>query len=589
MKRKVLLSFALLCAISSVISQDFSINGVNYTITSESNSTVAISSNSCYEGDLVLSEKVTNDGKDYTLTAINAFAFGNYNNGCTSLSSITLPNTVESIGQLAFYKCSNLTRVDLGNSINSIGDNAFSYNYSLSEIVLNVAEPFAINENVFTGISESVISLKVPEESKNEFATHDSWKYFSIYGNFTVDNINSRILDNSKNVELISGSCNNGELEIGSQVYHLGNFYNIIGIGKYAFWKEYSSCTGAITSLIIPNTITYIEESAFRDNTELTSISIGNGLESIGKFAFRNNSSLTDFSIDVEEPISLSYTYAFDDIILNNVTLNVPEGSENAYADAYIWDEFSIFGSFTINGVNYLITDNNSNTVSITEKSCFDGDLDLSNGIEYNGVLYTIISVNENAFGGSSIDACTSLTSIVLPDSLTTIEARAFGYCSALESVTIGSGLEYLGVNAFINNTSLAEFNINIEQPLYITFRNVFTGVDLSNVSLNVPAGFESLYEASGIWEDFGNVIVLSSEDNVFSESKLSIYVDEQKDLLKLHSTEKFKDLSVYNVSGQQLKRTNSKEVCISDLSSGIYIARVRTNKGSISKRILKK
>ena len=67
----------------------------------------------------------------------------------------------------------------------------------------------------------------------------------------------------------------------------------------------------------------------------------------------------------------------------------------------------------------------------------------------------SVITINPFAF-----EYCSSLTSITIPNSVTSIYAGAFMYCSSLESVTIGSGVNFIGSSAFYNCTSLTSVTI---------------------------------------------------------------------------------------------------------------------------------
>src|ERR1019366_6238186 len=66
------------------------------------------------------------------VTSIGSYAFQNY----TSLTSVTIPNSVTNIGRNAFQGCTRLTSVTIGNSVTSIGNYAFYYCYSLTSVTI---------------------------------------------------------------------------------------------------------------------------------------------------------------------------------------------------------------------------------------------------------------------------------------------------------------------------------------------------------------------------------------------------------------------------------------------------------------------
>ena len=98
----------------------YNFNGTNATVTFGDNG---------YRGDIVIPETVTYNNKVYRVTSIGSSAF----EGCTGLTSVTISNSVTSIGKQAFYYC-GMNSVTIGNSVTSIGDHAFSGCYGLKTV-----------------------------------------------------------------------------------------------------------------------------------------------------------------------------------------------------------------------------------------------------------------------------------------------------------------------------------------------------------------------------------------------------------------------------------------------------------------------
>ena len=86
-------------------------------------SDVIIDNSNRYSGNVTIPESVTYNGRTYSVTSINEYAFY----GCSDLTSVIIPNSITSIGDYAFRNCSGLTSVTIPNSVISIGSQAFYY------------------------------------------------------------------------------------------------------------------------------------------------------------------------------------------------------------------------------------------------------------------------------------------------------------------------------------------------------------------------------------------------------------------------------------------------------------------------------
>ena len=215
---------------------------------------------------------------------------------CSNLTSVTLPNSVTSIGQGVFYGCTGLTSVEIPSSVTSIGNYAFEGCTGLTYVTIP-SSVTSIGKGAFASCSGLESILVAPENS-----TYDS-----------RDNCNAII--ETKTNTLIAG-CKNTTIP-----------NSVTSIGEYAFYE----CTG-LTSVTIPNSVTNIEYGAFWGCT---------GLEKIESLA--------------ETPPTCG-SYVFYNVDKNKCVLSVPEKSINAYKTAYGWKDFLQI----ISGISGVAQDNNA-------------------------------------------------------------------------------------------------------------------------------------------------------------------------------------------------------------------------------------
>ena len=102
-----------------------------------------------------------------TVTSIGESAF----RWCTSLTSITIPNSVTAIGEYAFYRCRSLTSISIPNSVTSIGESAFSGCSSLTSISIPNSVK-SIEGFTFYGCS-SLTSITIP----NSVTSIERWTF----------------------------------------------------------------------------------------------------------------------------------------------------------------------------------------------------------------------------------------------------------------------------------------------------------------------------------------------------------------------------------------------------------------------------
>lgn len=111
------------------------------------------------------------------MTTIGGSAFS----GCSTLASLTIPNSVKIIEGSAFYKCTSLTSIIIPASVKSIGSQAFRYCISLTDVYSLIKTPFYISQDAFVidnMMTFTDATLHVPAGTMAKYKATDGWKLF---------------------------------------------------------------------------------------------------------------------------------------------------------------------------------------------------------------------------------------------------------------------------------------------------------------------------------------------------------------------------------------------------------------------------
>ena len=267
-----------------------------------------------YSGSVVIPEKFTYEGVEYSVTTIGNFAFFR----CSGLTSVTIPNSVTFIGDDAFFRCSGLTSVTIPNSVTSIGNSAFSRCNSLTSVTIPNSVT-SIGNYAFQGCT-GLTSVTIP----NSVTSIGESSFSQCSGLISVTIPNSVTCIGRSAFEGCSGLIS---VTIPNSVTTIEN---------YAFQE----CTG-LTSVTIPNSVTYISNYAFYGCTGLTSVTIGSGVKYIYGQAFAECNKLEEVYC-LAENVPRTDTNAFEKSYPEYTTLYVPASSLNAYKTTEPW---SLFGT----------------------------------------------------------------------------------------------------------------------------------------------------------------------------------------------------------------------------------------------------
>ena len=439
----------------------FVVDGIYYRVTDANMVSVIANAEveAYYTGDVIIPASVTFEEDTFAVTGIEDNAFSD----CYDLTSITIPNTVESIGNYAFWDCRGLTSITIPNSVTSIGGFAFYCCRSLTGITIPNSVT-SISDYTFIGCS-SLTSVTIPNSvtSIGNSAFRDCIRLTSV----TIPN-------------------------------------SVTVIGDMAF----GDCSG-LTSISIGNSVTSIGYEAFRDCSRLTSIIIPNSVTSIGYAAFWGCSGLNEiYSLALTPPTVDSYTFNG----CYGATLYVPKEAVNTYKTANYWKNFTnIVGfeyvppvsTFVVDGIYYRVTD--ANMVSVIAnaevEAYYTGDVIIPASVTFEEDTFAVTGIEDNAFND-----CYDLTSVVIPNTIDSIGEQAFQGCTGLTSVTIGSGVTAIGSKAFNYCNALTTVKCVGTVPPVMASTDCFSTAAYNRATLIVPRNYEATYAAANYWYKFAHI-----------------------------------------------------------------------------------
>ena len=300
---------AMLCLSISASAYDFEVDGLEYTIVSDTNQTVSLTKNKL-SGKVVVPSIVENNDIAYSVVEIGNEAFSEYFRVST-LTQVNLPNSIISIGDNAFYYCSELEEINLPESLLKIGDSAFTGCSKLKEIKFPESL-LDIGTSAFSGCSfpSITISKNLKTIGSNAFGFCENLRI--VYYNAINSNFSSEVFSSSERANI-------EKVVIGNEVNRIPD--------------TFISYLTNVTEIEIPNSVTEIGRQAFLA-TGIKTIILPPSVENLGVQPFGSAKLIIIFSENLKiDPIAVNH---LSNATLVSFTSNNIIQSFSALSKAYI-------------------------------------------------------------------------------------------------------------------------------------------------------------------------------------------------------------------------------------------------------------
>ena len=479
--------------------------GLTYILYMDHTATVANYDNSTPDGVIDIPDTVTKDNIDYTVTAIGDSAFESFPPRI-NVSSVFIPATVRSIGDSAFSYCNALTTVTFaeGSQLKSIGLAAF---YGTEQAYPRFKE-IKIPDSVDTIGSGAFfycqnlerITLPSALQTLSSVTFYGCAALSEVTFPASLKTIESSVFDGCRNLSEVKLPASLTAIQ--SSVFHRCSAKTVFYDGSLEQWNHITadndvlgySCpslvmddytaqfipveddpdhpfpgpppktvtitkyTGTESTVILPSTIsswpvTKIGEDALKDNTTITSVTIPASVTEIGANAFAGCTNLT------------SVTYGGD---WSNLTIQSGNPAVQDAANAPLFD------------FEFIPPDNTA--VIVTNYKYNGAAADVTIPSRYQGKPVT--TIGHAAFFNSAV------TSVTIPDSVTSISDEAFINCPKLTNISIPNSVTYIGFSAFSSCTSLK--SITLPSSLSFISGALFLGCS-QLTTIHIPVSVTSI------------------------------------------------------------------------------------------------
>lgn len=419
--------------------------------------------------------------------------------GCRSLKSISIPDTVLCIGESAFANscidhislgssvkelanksfsmCYYLQDIEIPRSVEKIGERAFEKCSSMESVTMHVNPALTIGTNAFTRLENHMQAVYIDDL--------DAWCRVRFEG------FDSNPLCYAHQLYLNGRLVT--ELTIPTNIQHLGP-------------STFKGCE-SIKKVTIPDTVTCIDSEVFNSCKNLTSVTIPDSVAYIGYYAFLKCTSLT--RVTIPDSVSEISDYAFASCkSLQKIKLptKLKEVSPGMFMNC-----------------TSLLSVDMPDSAEVIGSNAFYGCTALKN----IRIPESVKMIDKEAYG-----ECSQLESLTLPDGITMIGEGMFEYCGGLRSVTIPASVKTIDPFGFYNCTNLndiyytgseeewQQINIRFDNDVltdatihYNCRKNVDTGVLVSDLDEETEVTVRPVSETS-----LSGLLGLS-ENEVFSKA----------------------------------------------------------------------
>ena len=374
-----------------------------------------------------------------------------------NLASVTIPDSVTSIGDFAFCECKLLTNVQMGQGVKAVGYGAFSECDALTAITL-FDGVVTIDGYAFYGcdsLKSIALADSITDIGDNTFARCISLESCTLPS--ALQKVENRLFRECSSLKRVVIGEN--VTEIASDAFWYCTALQNVDFSKAQQLKTigYSAfnCCFSLTEIVLPNSLITIDALAFQHCFLLETVRFGSNLKEIGGSAFSNCDALKELtipnSVTTIGDSAFSSCAALEWIILPSGLTTV---SERLFSHCSVLESVTLPNSLVTIEKNAFYECEALKSISFPSTLSKIGDYAFCKC----KLLQEILLPNGlQSIGTSAFSGCESLTEIQITDSVTVMGNSCFSGCFSLQRAVLGNGLKVLEKSIFSNCGKLTE------------------------------------------------------------------------------------------------------------------------------------